>query len=112
MSASTKQTGDLPIACTLSETEQVKRRQEIAVNVAQGIRHVKELTDGYAFGFPGDEAWAAKLMEFISFERRCCQFLTFELVFEPGEGPIWLRLRGAEGVKQFIREGLNIDLTP
>ncbi|MBI4409686.1 MAG: hypothetical protein HY561_08265 [Gemmatimonadetes bacterium] len=40
-------------------------------------------------------------MEFILFERGCCPFLRFELEFEPG-GPLWLRIRGPEGAKEFI----------
>ena len=40
-------------------------------------------------------------------ERTCCSFFQFELVFELNEGPIWLRLRGAENVKAFIRAKLN-----
>jgi hypothetical protein len=63
-----------------------------------------ELEDGYAFRFPGDTIWAARLLQFVTSERECCPFFTFELVFEPGQGPIWLRLRGPEGVKEFIRE--------
>jgi hypothetical protein len=35
----------------------------------------------------------------------CCPFFTFELTFEPDSGPIWLRVRGQEGVKEFISVG-------
>jgi hypothetical protein len=43
-------------------------------------------------------------MEFIAVERKCCPFFAFELVFEPQEGPMWLRLKGPEGVKSFIKQ--------
>ena len=54
--------------------------------------------------FPGSAQWAIKLMEFIIFERGCCPFFAFELVFEPGEGPIRLRVRGPEGVKDLVAQ--------
>ena len=94
---------ELPIACNLSEQELVKRRQEIAEDIFRGVQQTSELSDGYAFRFAGDGSWAARLLEFVTFERECCPFLTFELLFEPGRGPIWLRLRGSGDVKEFIR---------
>jgi hypothetical protein len=43
-------------------------------------------------------------VDFFSSERICCPFFAFELIFEPNLGSIWLRVRGAEGVKVFTRE--------
>ena len=99
---------ELPIACHLPEQEQQRRREELASDIYKNFQQVDELADGYAFRYPGGEAWAAKLLEFITFERRCCPFITFELHFEPAQGPVWLRLRGAPGVKEFIREELKM----
>ena len=99
----TRSTGEILIACTLPEPEQIKRRQEIADEIFKGCQEVDELPDGYAFRYPGSGTWATRLMEFILFERGCCPFFTFELVFEANQGPIWLRVRGAEGVKEVIR---------
>ena len=92
----------LPIACSLEEPEQIKRREELSQDLFKGCEHVEELADGYAFRYPGSEEWATRLTEFILFERRCCPFFIFELVFEPNHGPIWLRLRGEAGVKQVV----------
>ena len=97
-------TTETPIACTLPEPDQRTRRDELATEVFSGVEETRELADGYAFRYPGSAAWATDLLEFITFERACCPFFTFELVFEPDQGPIWLRVRGPEGVKQFIRE--------
>ena len=101
-------TNELPIACNLPEQEQQRRREELASDIYKNFQQADELADGYAFRYPGGEAWAAKLLEFITFERRCCPFITFELLFEPAQGPVWLRLRGAAGVKEFIREELKM----
>ncbi len=97
-------TEELAIACKLSEAEQAIREEELAGDIFSNCQEVAELGDGYAFKFPGDGEWPAKLIEFIGFERECCPFFTFELVFEPQEGPVWLRLRGPEGTKAFVEQ--------
>lgn len=43
-------------------------------------------------------------MNFVVLERKCCPFLTFELVFEQEGGPIALRMRGPGGTKEFMAE--------
>ena len=93
---------ELPIACNLSEEKQISRQIELE-EVFKGVQQVNELTDGYEFSFPESEEWTARLVEFISTERKCCPFFTFELAFEPNQGPILLRLRGGDGVKEFIK---------
>ena len=60
-----------------------------------------ELEDSYEFVFPGNAEWVGKLVDFLSPERICCPFFAFELIFEPDLGSIRLRVRGAEGVKEF-----------
>ncbi|MEJ7871532.1 MAG: hypothetical protein WKF67_04685, partial [Rubrobacteraceae bacterium] len=60
--------------------------------------------DGYEFTFPGSAECADQLTGFVVFERACCPFFTFEIVFEPGAGPIVLKIRGPEGVKEIIEE--------
>ena len=94
----------IPIACNLSERERTERERTIAGDVMSGVEETRELPDGYAFRFPGDDPWPERIQAFVLAERRCCPFFTFELVFEPGQGPIWLRLRGAEGTKAFVEE--------
>jgi len=95
---------EIPLACTLSETEQVTRSVEVE-DLFKDIQQVKELADGYALQFPGTDTWANDLLQFVTFERACCEFFTFSLVFEPKQGPIWLHIRGPEGVKTII-EGM------
>lgn len=95
---------ELPLACSLTTSEQAARGEEVA-DLFKHIQQTEELADGYALKFPGNEAWASRLTQFIAFERECCPFFTFALIFEPQQGPIWLHLRGPEGVKEFI-EGM------
>ncbi len=95
---------DLPIACALSDPNEIEGRRRAIKEIFAGIRDRKELSDGYEFIFPGDDEWAARLMQFVSMERKCCPFLQFELAFEQGCGPIHVTLRGGAGVKEFIAE--------
>lgn len=98
---------DIPLACTLSATEQAQRGDEIAPLFAE-MQEVRELPDGYALRYPGGETWAARLLAFITGERACCPFFTFALVFEPQQGPLWLHLRGPAGTKEFVASLLPI----
>lgn len=102
--STTQATTDIPIACSLTDTEQRDEQQQQAVGMFKDVEQVVELEDGYAFGFAVSDERASELFGFIQAERKCCPFFTFELIFEPAEGPVWLRLRGAEGVKEFVRE--------
>ncbi len=97
-------TDEVPLACTLSESELVPRAVEVS-ELFKSVQQVNELADGYALCFPGSDTWANNLMQFITFERGCCSFFTFALVFEPKQGSIWLHLRGPDGVKAII-EGM------
>ncbi len=98
---------DTPIACTLPEDELAERLEGVGADIIGGVEESIELPDGYELRFPGSAEWAAKLTQFIANERACCSFFAFELVFEPNEGPIWLRLRGPEGAKEFMKGMLS-----
>jgi hypothetical protein len=89
------------IACNLSGAELAERGEEVST-LFDEAEQVRELDDGYAFRFSGSEGIAARLLEFTLEERRCCPFFTFELVFTPNEGPIWVRLRGSAAIKEFV----------
>jgi hypothetical protein len=97
---------EVPVACTLSAAEQARRGDEIAPLFWE-VQETRELPDGYALRFPGDETWAARLLAFIAAERACCPFFTFALVFEPQQGPLWLHLRGPAGTKDFVASMLT-----
>lgn len=71
--------------------------------LSKGLQEIHELPDGFALRFPGDDLWARKLIEFITFERECCPFLSFELEFAADGGPIWMSVAGPGGAKEFIR---------
>jgi hypothetical protein len=92
---------EIPVACTLTAEALVASGNEIA-ELFRLREEVRELPDGYAVRFPGDEDLASRLLAFVMAERACCPFFTFEITFEPGRGPIWLGLRGPEGAKDIV----------
>ena len=98
---------ELPVACSLLEHERVERGEGVG-DLFKGAQQVRELADGYAYRFPGNEEWATRLLKFIVGERSCCPFFTFELGFEPNEGPIWLHIGGPEGVKDFMKDWVTL----
>ncbi|MBA3269749.1 MAG: hypothetical protein H0T71_04490 [Acidobacteria bacterium] len=42
------------------------------------------------------------ITQVIEAEQHCCAFLRFELVVEPGEGPLTLAITGPAGTQQFL----------
>ncbi len=70
------------------------------------VREVRELPDGFALRFEGDDTTVKRLWDFINLERKCCGFVTYELTLERNDGPVWLQLRGDEQAKTQIRHAL------
>ncbi len=91
-----------PIACTLSAEQLEARLDSRELRDLTAAAQVSELPDGIELEFSGDDAHLTGIVEFVAYERRCCQFLTFEIVLEPGLGPIHLRIRGPAGTKEFL----------
>ena len=98
---------EIPIACTLTAEEQAAWRDSIGQTVFHGYCETRALPDGYALRFPGDAPWAQTLLDFVIHERACCPFFTFQLLFEPNQGAIWLHLSGGEGVKAFAKDMID-----
>ena len=96
-----------PVACTLSGAERGERQGLLDERLARNLAEVRELPDGFALRYAADPAIVAGLLAVIAAERECCPFFTFELVFEPDRGPLWLRLRGPEGAKEVARAMLG-----
>ena len=92
-----------PLACTLSG-EQVPERRRVIQALLKRLIEIRELDEGLEFIFPGEERLISELVEFLRFERNCCRFLSFELRFEPEQGPVRLRILGAPAAKPIIRE--------
>lgn len=95
------------IACRLSDAEQDRQWEDVASEVFGAVEETRELPDGWAFRFPGEDEWVRTLAEYALYERDCCPFMRFEIVLEADVGPAWLHLRGGEDVKRFLREEMR-----
>lgn len=93
------------IACNLTAISSEQRGQHIAIakQVFALVEETQELPNGYAFRLPQEPDMWLKAAEFIANERLCCPFFGFTLELEPEGGPLWLKLTGGEGVKQFLQ---------
>jgi hypothetical protein len=85
----------------------LERLERAPDELFKGFHDLAELEDGYELRYDGTAQWDAQLMEFIRRQRKQSPDLTYELVFEPDEGPIRLRLRGTRAAKPEIQDKIN-----
>jgi len=67
-----------------------------------------ELGNGFAFRFQDGTVSLATLAEWVSAERKCCPFFDFEIELQGNNGPLWLKLRGKDGVKTFMQSEFGL----
>jgi hypothetical protein len=84
------------------DAAQRERQHELMKRFRASLQETQGLQDGYTFRLPADAATILDIAEFITIERLCCPFLTFEIEIGPAGSPLWLRLTGRPGVKEFI----------
>lgn len=96
---------ETPFACNLSAltASQRARHQQLGRELLAAVLEIQELPDGYAARLPSDSDSVLRAAEFITLERLCCPFLSLAVELVQNQGPVWLRITGAEGVKPFIR---------
>lgn len=98
-----------PLACDLTAIPSTERDAHIltATQLFQLASRVREFDDGYALELPKDSHVLASAAKFIDRERECCPFFHFAIELEPERGPLWLKLSGRAGVKEFLRGELG-----
>jgi hypothetical protein len=96
------------ISCKLTSPELQKRRETVLESLKKQIIDKKELPDGYAFKFPGNDKMINELTEFIKTERVCCNFFTFNLSMSGDTTEVWMELKGPKGTKEMIGAELGI----
>lgn len=98
-----------PIMCVLGamDAKQLARHQELRQQLHEKTEEVRELADGYALRLPAENGMILSVAEFITLERLCCPFFSFELEVGGDEGALWLKLTGREGVKEFLKSQLE-----
>jgi hypothetical protein len=101
---------ELPIACDMTalNAAQRERQQALMKSFHASIQETLALDDGYAFRLAANTEMILLAAEFITIERLCCPFFNFEMEVGPPGAPLWLRISGREGVKEFIKMELGI----
>lgn len=100
---------DQPFFCDLTAIPADVREKHLAAIPAifQAAQDVQELPNGLAFRFQNEHGRFRSLANFIEYEQLCCPFEGLAVEIEPNGGPIWLRLTGGEGYKEFLTAGLR-----
>jgi hypothetical protein len=96
-------------ACNLSALDKAQRARYSVLTrqLITAKQEVQELPDGYALRYAANPQTIKDVAEFVIYERLCCPFLSFEMAVE-GEN-LSLRLKGKEGVKEFIEAEFGIE---
>jgi len=100
-----------PFACNaFALSPEVRKRhfEELGPALLKLKKSMRELPDGYELEFPADNKTYQLLTEWAFQERLCCPFFDIELRLERENGPLWLRLAGRPGIKEFIKMELGI----
>jgi hypothetical protein len=100
-----------PFACNaFALSPEVRKRhfEELGPALLKLKKTTRELSDGYEFELPADNKTYQLLTEWAFQERLCCPFFDINLRFDREAGPLWLRLTGRPGTKDFIKMELGI----
>jgi hypothetical protein len=105
---------ETPFYCNikaLSAAEMVHKKL-IGEKMAASQVETMELPNGYAYRYRPGGVSLVELADWVESERRCCPFFDMALETEREGGPVWLKITGRQGVKEFIRgefKGLTVE---
>ena len=110
MSDEKQKEAEIPFACSLTALSAAERahHSDLSKELHRAVKDIRELDNGYAFQFSGEAKTISMVAEWISLERLCCPFFTFQLEVASESKPMWLRMTGREGVKEFMRTEFGI----
>jgi|SRR6185503_14490622 hypothetical protein len=86
--------------------EERTRHAALAAELFASVQERKDLANGYALRLPA-ERWL-DVARWAELERKCCPFFAFELDLAADRGPLWLRITGRAGVKEFMKQELGL----
>ena len=93
-----------PLVSEFPDVDRLTWMRELEQKIFRSFQELRELADGYAFRFPATESWVSTLIEFVKSERKWLPYFTIDLVFDSNEGPVWMQLRGPNGIKEYIKD--------
>src|SRR5688500_7583048 len=91
-----------PIACSLDGRALSERQAELRAGVLARATEVERINDGYRWRCSDAPVLGASLGTLIDAERRCCAFLEFHVLAEPGAGSVTLDVSGPPGTPEFL----------
>lgn len=100
-----------PIACRMDalNAAQRARHREVTALLQHAVQEVRSVPgrnrEGIALRL---DLSPALVGEWIAGERLCCPFLDFELRLDREGAPLWLRLTGRRGVREFLEQELGL----
>jgi hypothetical protein len=100
-----------PFACNaFALSQEIRKRhfEELGPALLKLKKSIRELPDGYELELPADNKTYQLLTEWAFQERLCCPFFDIDLRFDRENGPLWLRLTGRPGTKEFIKEEFDL----
>ena len=89
-------------------TKERARHMLLTLEIERARVETIEMANGFAFRFQDGTISLADVAEWVAAERKCCPFFDFEIEQQADNGPLWLKLRGKEGVKVFMRGEFRI----
>lgn len=94
------------IACNLKAMNAAERpRYKMLVGqLRAAVRGRSSLPNGYVYTLDGDTLGLKEIGEWISMERMCCPFLTFQFSVSSDQADYSLALTGPVGVKSLLDE--------
>jgi hypothetical protein len=95
-------------AFALSPEVRKRHFEEVGPALLKLKKSMRELPAGYELEFPTDNKTYQLLTEWAFQERLCCPFFDVALRFDRENGPLWLRLTGRLGTKEFIKEEFDL----
>jgi hypothetical protein len=95
-------------AFALSPEVRKRHFEEIGPALLKLKKSIRELPDGYELELPADNKTYQLLTEWAFQERLCCPFFDIALRLDRENGPLWLRLTGRPGTKEFIKEEFDL----
>jgi len=96
---------ETPFYCNIKVLSVAERahKKQIGEKMAASQVETKELPYGYAYRYRPGGVSLVELADWVESERRCCPFFDMAIETKREGGPVWLKITGRQGVKEFIR---------
>ena len=101
--------GDTRIACDLTVFSISERMEHLALakSLLQQVSEVVEHNDGFTFVFEKSPHLELQVVNWVSKEKRCCPFFSFELSSTNTPPLLNLKISGPDGAKEILRPALK-----